>query len=259
MENMKRVTNKDVRNLMYQNSEMGFAHTPHMVDMLQYEYLKEGNLKAVEASVQVFNAKIQGHLSDDPLRNLKYLFIINTGLASRYAVEGGLDLEKAYAISDLYIQKVDTLNSLDEVYPLQKEMITHYTTQVALSKKQKIISKPIIQSMEYIQTHITEPIKLKDIAAYVGLNTNYLSTLFKKETMLTPASYIMQKKIELAKNMLKHSEENYSYIASSLAFSSQSHFTKVFREQTGYTPRQYRMLFYKQSIVLNNKYENKYK
>lgn len=254
MKSMERVTNKDVRNLLYQNSELGFAHTPHMVDMLQYEYLKDGNLAAVEASAQVFHAEMQGHLSDDPLRNLKYLFIINTGLASRYAVEGGLELEKAYAISDLYIQKVDKLTTLDEVYVLQKEMIAHYTAQVALSKKQKLYSKPIIQSIEYIQSHITEPIKLKDMAAYVGLNTNYLSTLFKKETMQTPASYIMLRKVEIAINMLKHSEESYSQIASSLAFSSQSHFTKVFREHTGYTPRKYRMLFYKQSIVLNNKH-----
>ncbi len=255
MPKMKYVTSKDVNNLLQKNSEIGFAHTSHMVDMLQYEYLKEGNPKAVEASVRVFRADIQGHLSDDPLRNLKYLFIINTGLASRYAVEGGLDLEKAYAISDLYINKVDSINKPDEVYVLQKEMIAHYTTQVALSKKEHIFSKPIIKSMEYIHTHITEPIKLKDVATYVGLNTNYLTTLFKKETMKTPYTYILEKKVEIAKSMLKHSDKSYSHIASSLAFSSQSHFTKVFKEQTGYTPRSYRMLFYKQSIILNNTFK----
>ncbi len=249
MKTKLKVDNKEIKELQYQNSERGFAHTPHNADMLQYEYLKEGNLASVAESAKLFQPEMQGHLSDNPLRNIKYLFIINTGLASRYAVEGGLEKETAYAISDLYIQRVDLLNSIEEVKILQQEMITHYTTQVALAKKNNIFSKPIIQCMEYIDLHLTEPIHLSDMANYVKLNENYLSTLFKKETGFTCSGYIIKERIEAAKNMLNHSEDSYSQIASSLAFSSQSHFTRVFREQTGYTPHKFRMMFYRKSIT----------
>ncbi len=217
--------------------------------MLQYEYLRDGNFATVAESAKMFQAELQGHLSNDPIRNLKYLFVINTGLASRFAVEGGLSVETSYAISDLYIQKMDNLNTIEEIKELQQEMFYHYTNQVSLSKKEAIYSKPIVQCMEYIEKHLTETIHLTDLASYVHLNANYLSSLFKNETSMTYSSYITKTRIEVARNMLKHTEYSYSQIASSLAFSSQSHFTKVFREQTGITPSKYRMRFYKQGIT----------
>lgn len=45
--------------------------------------------------------------------------------------------------------------------------------------------------------------------------------------------------------MLKYSDASYAEIASMLAFSSQSHFTKVFRENTGFTPKEYRTTYYR--------------
>lgn len=249
MKNKFKVPNKEIQDLQYRNAERGFVHTPHNVDMLQYEYLKVGNPAGIAESAKIFKPEMQGHLSDDPVRNIKYLFIINTGLASRFAVEGGLDIETAYAISDLYIQKVDHMYSIEEIKILQQEMFTHYTNQVALSMKQNIYSKPIIMCMEYIEAHLTESIHLPDIAAHAKLNKNYLSTLFKKETGMTFPAYITKERIMIAQNMLKHTEYTYSQISSSLAFSSQSHFTRVFREQTGYTPNKYRMMFYRKSIT----------
>lgn len=244
-----KVDNKEIRNLQYHNSECGFAHTPHNADMLQYEYLKEGNMAAVKESAKMFHPEKQGHLSDDPVRNIKYLFIINTGLASRFAVEGGLDIETAYAISDLYIQRVDHLNTIEEIKILQQEMFAHYTTQVALSKKKNIFSKPVIMCMEYIEAHLTDTLQLSDIATHVKLNKNYLSMLFKKETGITLSAYITKERMEIAKNLLKHSDYSLSLIASSLAYSSQSHFSRVFHEQTGYTPAKYRTMFYRSSIT----------
>lgn len=243
------VNHKDVLYLQYLNMERGFSHSPHNEDMLQYEYLKEGNPAGIAESAKMFHAHKQGKLSDDPIRNLKYLFVVNTGLASRFAVEGGVPIETAYSISDLYIQKMDQLNNTEEIKILQQAMFTHYTKQVALFKKKNAISKPITQCMEYIHSHLNETISLTALASHVKLSPSYLSSLFKKEMKETICSYIAKTRIETAKNMLQHSEYSYAQISSSLAFSSQNHFTKVFREQTGYTPKKYRMLFYKKSTL----------
>lgn len=242
------IDHRDVLYLQYLNMERGFAHSPHNEDMLQYEYLKEGNPAGIAESAKMFQADKQGKLSDDPIRNLKYLFVVNTGLASRFAVEGGLPIEIAYSISDLYIQKMDHLTSVEEIKQLQQAMFTHYTKQVALVKKQNVISKPVTQCIEYVHSHLNEIISLSALAAHVRLSPAYLSSLFKKEMKETVSSYIVRTRIETAKNMLQHSEYSYAQISSALAFSSQSHFTKVFRMQTGYTPKQYRMQFYTRSI-----------
>ena len=45
--------------------------------------------------------------------------------------------------------------------------------------------------------------------------------------------------------MLKFSTDSYAEIAVTLAFSSQSHFTRVFKQQTGYTPKAYRNQFFR--------------
>lgn len=54
---------------------------------------------------------------------------------------------------------------------------------------------------------------------------------------MTIAAYIEKKRIEAAKNMLDFSEYTYSQIANILAFSSQSHFSRVFKKNTGYSPK----------------------
>ena len=50
--------------------------------------------------------------------------------------------------------------------------------------------------------------------------------------------------MEAAQNMLKFSDYTYAEISAILAFSSQSHFIRVFRKQTGYTPKEYRNKFF---------------
>lgn len=51
--------------------------------------------------------------------------------------------------------------------------------------------------------------------------------------------------MEAAENMLKFSDYTYAEISSILAFSSQSHFARVFKQRTGYTPKQYRDAYFK--------------
>ena len=72
------------------------------------------------------------------------------------------------------------------------------------------------------------------------MSPSYLSTLFKKEMGMSITAYIMEKKMEAARNMLKYSDYSYSEISSILAFSSQSHFIRAFKKHNGDTPRAYR-------------------
>ena len=79
-----------------------------------------------------------------------------------------------------------------------------------------------------------------------ALSPNYLSQLFKKELGLTVADYVLELRMEAAKNMLRFSSFPYDEIASILAFSSQSHFIQVFKRATGITPKAYRTMAYRE-------------
>lgn len=99
--------------------------------------------------------------------------------------------------------------------------------------------------MDYIYNHLHETIRVETLSALVGLNRSYLSTLFKKETGISVSEYILSKRMEAAQNMLRFSDYTYAEISAILAFSSQSHFNRVFRAQTGYTPKAFRNRFFR--------------
>lgn len=244
------VNEKQLRYLEFIHRETSDRHHTHTEDMYQYDLLRMGDPRAVEEGVRMFSSNLPGHISDDPLRNYKYLFVASTTLASRSAIAGGMDAERAYNISDLYILKMDLLQSVDEVKALHADMFAFYTKEMAALDKAAVYSKPITQCIDYIYNHLHEPLHVKDLAMQVKLNESYLSTLFKKETKKSVSEFILSKRMEAAQNMLKFSDYTYAEISAILTFSSQSHFTRVFKKQTGYTPKEYRNKFFRITKVL---------
>ena len=241
--------NEEINQQIYKNADIGFIHPLHNDDMHMYRLILEGNPEeAVKEAKKWFKPDLQGHLSDDPIRNIRYLFVIHTGIASRFVVEAGIPLETAYSISDLYIQKADKLQSVEEIQELDSAMIYTYTCAVRDFLKNKIMSKPVIQCTTYIDSHFTERIKMSDLAEYVKLNPHYLSSFFKKEMKTTIGEYINEKRISTAKSLLIRTDYSYAQISTQLSFSSQSYFTKVFRESTGYTPKKYRDMCFERNI-----------
>ena len=243
------VNDKKLRYMEYLQRETAVRHHTHTEDMYQYDLLRMGDPKAVEAGRKMFSSDLTGHISDDPLRNFKYLFVAATTLACRSAIAGGMDAERAYNISDLYILRMDTLQSVAEVKELHADMFAYYTKEMAALDKAAVYSKPIVLCMDYIYRHLHETIHTEDLAAHVGLGRSYLSTLFKKETGQTLSQYILSKRMEAAQNMLRFSEYTCAEIAATLAFSSQSHFNRVFRKRTGYTPKEFRNRFLRVSQI----------
>lgn len=120
-ENMaeKPVDEKKLRYMEFINRETGWHHHTHAEDTWQFELLKAGDMRAVEEGILRFNSANTGHLSDDPVRNRKYLFVTSVTQACRAAINGGMDSERAYNISDLYIQKMDILETEEEIRKLQ--------------------------------------------------------------------------------------------------------------------------------------------
>ena len=213
--------------------------------MYQYDLLRMGDPRAVDVGRKMFSSELTGHISDDPLRNYKYLFVASITLASRSAIAGGMDAERAYNISDLFILKMDALQTVDEVKALHADMFAFYTKEMAALDKAKVYSKPVILCIDYIYNHLHETIHVDTLAEQVGLNRSYLSTLFKKETGTSVSAYILSKRMEAAQNMLRFSDYTCAEISAILAFSSQSHFNRVFRAQTGYTPKEFRNRFFR--------------
>lgn len=232
----------------YLQREDSRDHHGYDEELLQYIYIMHGDFRSIEEGKRMFRSTRNGKLSNDPLRQFKYLFVSSTTMATRYAIRGGMEPQDAYNLSDLLIQRMDLCTSIDEVCSLQTEMTRSFTEQIARIKanKNRLSSDNtyIKQIEDYIYLHLHEKIRIEELANEVGLTPNYLSNLFKKETGRSIQQYITNKKIEVASNMLLYSEYSLTDIGNILAFSSTSHFIKTFKSIMGQTPRQYKLHIY---------------
>ena len=240
-------TDEKVEYLRFLNSENNFNHHRYDKEMLQYEYVRRGDMRASEESRKILFSGETGHLSDDPLKNMLYLCICNITLVTRFAIEGGMEPEKAYNASDIYIRKYDCARSIDELITIHDEMIGYFVKAVTAAKKKNPFPRHIIKCMEYINSHLHEKISCAELAVTVGLNSSYLSSSFRRETGMTISSYITEKRIEAAENLLRSSDYSLTDISDFLNFSSYSHFARTFRKLRGCSPREYREESFRQT------------
>jgi AraC family transcriptional regulator len=105
--------------------------------------------------------------------------------------------------------------------------------QPELCRKLRLASK-------YIDRNLRNRLTLAEIAAEIDLNPQYFARVFKKGVGQSPHQYILEKRIERAKDLLKTTDLSLVEIASQVGIATQSHFTTVFHSATGTTPREFR-------------------
>ncbi len=99
------------------------------------------------------------------------------------------------------------------------------------------------QIRQYIDVHYKEEIRRDSLGELVYLNTDYISRIFKKETGISISSYILKKRVEEAKKLLAQSNLPINTVSIYVGYSNFSYFTKMFKENTGYSPLDYRRKF----------------
>ena len=240
---------KHFNDILFENHENNVHHNPYDQEMREFGSIENGDLIQLEKSMQEDYDGTIGTLAKDPLRNLKNLGIVLVTLASRAAIRGGLSPEISFSLSDSYIQQIEECKDLALVAPLAHKAEFQYAEMVhEIKEKQKGILKKqknprINKCKDFIFSHLHDRITLEDLAAEADCNPNYLSQLFKECEGISISGYILQEKINRAKNLLIYSDYSYIVIATYLGFSSQSHLGTQFKKHTGYTLRQYREIY----------------
>lgn len=238
---------KELSKIEFEMRENATSHSPVENEMRFYECVKRGDLEGARESSTPLGGVGFGMLSTDSLRNLKYHLVITVSFITRFCVEGGMERETAYNLSDLYIRLADNAGSAEEINSIHSELITDFTGRMAKLKKSSSYCYQVTKCMEYIYEHLHEKLVVNDIAAELGLSVQYLSKLFHAETGITLNRYILKKRIDAACQMLRFSDHEAVDIGNYLAFSSHSHFIQKFKQETGLTPKQYREKYYNSS------------
>jgi len=174
------------------------------------------------------------------LRQLKNTIIITTTLCTRAAIDGGLDYDTAYQLSDYFIQSSERLTSADRLTDLLGKISYTFTEKVAQAKTPVSTDGRIQKAIRYIQQNTNQHLTVGDVADYVGFSKSYFSAYFKKTLGFSVSAFILRCKLEEGKELLQYTDKPISTISEFLCFSSQSHFHTAFKKQFGMTPSEYR-------------------
>lgn len=92
----------------------------------------------------------------------------------------------------------------------------------------------------YIDNHFKENLSLDQLATLAHVNKYYLSHAFRREYGTSPISYLISRRIEESRFLLRETDHSLSLIAQMLGFSSPSYFSQCFRRVEGISPMEYR-------------------
>lgn len=99
---------------------------------------------------------------------------------------------------------------------------------------------PMRRAIDFIEENLERDITLNDIAAVACKSPFHFARRFKDTMGITPVAYLIERRIDRSKELLRRTDLAISSIASQCGFNSQSHYCRTFRRLTQMTPRDYR-------------------
>lgn len=106
----------------------------------------------------------------------------------------------------------------------------------------KEIQTSIVKAMNLAQQNITEPIPAADIAQMVSMSSSYFSQCFKQYVGQTYTDYVRDIRMERAKTYLRTTTKTIQWIAEQIGYSDEKYFSRLFREQVGVLPSEFRQM-----------------
>ena len=240
LKDKKRTIEELLTKQLFFQREYSIYHLEYEKEMSFYKAVQKGDVELVKKLMLPLKNEKLGSLSKNSLQNLKYHLVVLISMLTRFAIEGGMNPESAYTLSDIYIQQVDLLSSEEETEKIHEKIIFDYTNRMAKIDKTLGLSKKVIKAMDYIYDNIQSKIRISDIANKIDINPNYLCELFKKETGISVNNFVKKKKIQAAEKLLIYENFSVAELADIFGFASSSHFIETFKAETGLTPKAYK-------------------
>ncbi|MGV0024060.1 helix-turn-helix domain-containing protein [Phormidesmis priestleyi] len=125
---------------------------------------------------------------------------------------------------------------------LSAHLLKHYATRkhVFRSYDDGLPKDMLKVAIDYINTYLGENLSLAAMATELHISQYHFCRLFKQSTGMSPHRYLMQQRVEQAKQLLRRPEKTVTYITNECGFNNQSHFAKYFRRYTGVSPTRFR-------------------
>jgi len=97
--------------------------------------------------------------------------------------------------------------------------------------------------VELVHAELDGDLSLEELADAAGLSITHFSLMFRESTGQSPHQFVLHRRVERAKEMLRAAERRVLDVAVACGFKSQQHFARVFRSVCGASPTEYRREF----------------
>lgn len=202
------------------------------------DYVRRGKKDKIDWIFTQFDKTYIVSLAESSMEATKIKFISVVTLMTRLAIDEGVPLESAFALSDSLIQNLPHIRNVKEC--IQYIKYASYEFIYLIQSTAQKCSTLISQCLSYIDTHLYEKISLQDLEDITNHSSVYISSRFKKELGISFSQYVLERKIEEAKHLLLFTDHSFQEISTLLNFTSQSHFTQRFKQVTHQTPKEFR-------------------
>lgn len=205
-----------------------------------------GDVAGATAEGRKFLVKPLEPRIDDRMLDLKaQMYCVNT-LFRKAAERSSVHPYFLHQLSTKHVKQIHKCTTREAVVAQYEKMIRGYCYLVK-NKSRAGYSMLIRNVLNYIDFHIGEPISLSTLVKCFHVSSPYLSRLFKQELEVTPSSYIADRKISIALQLLGTTSMQIQEIAAHIGIYDVNYFTKIFKNHIGCTPSDYRRrLFGKQ-------------
>lgn len=160
-------------------------------------------------------------------------FSIDDPVIQQLALALKTEIETGCMSGRLYGESLGTALAarLVQNYAVSKPSLEFKANGLSQSQLERVI--------DYIKANLTQDLSILDLATLISMSESHFSRSFKQSMGITPYQYLMQQRVERAKQLLKQQVISISNIALDCGFANQTHLTKVFRQMTGVTPKAY--------------------
>ena len=132
-------------------------------------------------------------------------------------------------------------NGVETDMQLSARIYRMFVLLLSPSAAEQSADTPVEQAIQYIRSHIGQPISVEELASTVCLSASYFAHMFKRRTGFSPADYVINSRIERAKVLLVRTQKPIAEIAEEVGYSTSGSLINLFVKKVGTSPRQYRI------------------
>lgn len=202
------------------------------------DYITKGDSLSAEMQLNEFLMKMNFLPIDNLSMCKRHLAMLND-YCQISLLNSHINLVQASKLYLSLINSIEHVSSSDAVRNLAKELCMKYCA-LSQSNLTPEYSKTVNAVINYIHSHLEEPLTLSCIAEHFRKNAAALSSSFTQNTGMTITNYIQHTRIKKATQYFNTTNLSVSEVAVAVGFQDFAYFSRLFRKYMGCSPKEYR-------------------